>query len=186
MKKLIAILLSALCVLTFAGCDLTGETEVPGKGASQTEGGTTESGSQKPPALTVRLGDASLQASVGNYNWTHDNGDGTASAVNACGSSILACKEDLPSLTLNPTGERNIVKLEFASAPDTFNVNCWSYNEESLYDIAFVRFADEKQEDNVCYLSLDRDFVVEVYAEWNSSETGSGSVYYGFCTRTPD
>lgn len=43
----------------------------------------------EPPELTLQWEGGSAQASMGNYHWQRDNGDGTTTAAIACGPHVL-------------------------------------------------------------------------------------------------
>lgn len=103
MKKLLALLLAAACLLGLTAC---GEK------------------SEEPPELRLAWINGEATALRGGYDWSVQTGLGTASSTIACGAHPLQCKDLLGAAPAVPAG---VVSLNFAVKPDRISsVRCWS------------------------------------------------------------
>ena len=134
----------------------------------------------EPPALhleyAVSQAVAYTQASMGNFNWTVDNGDGTSSAVIACGAHVLQWRN---LRQVNIAGAADIRVTCPALAPETLTCVRWP---SSLYMTDDVTQPGQAVSltangDGSYTLPAEPDFLYCLYASWEQ-----GSAEYGFST----
>ena len=122
---------------------------------------------KEPPALTVmdESGNA-VEALLGTYQWTYDNGDGTMAAVCADSFHPLEWEDILIPLET----EDDSITLSFALPPDSFTVSCWSDEywgqNHAVKDSVTRGYTVEVKEGG---------YVYEVTAQWPA-----GTASYGF------
>lgn len=171
MKRRIALILALIFAFPLAGCGdqgtqgaVTGEANLLREEPAQSL--------RSPPALTVTCGDQSGEALLGTYSWTYDNGDGTMTSVNACGSHPLS---DRDWMTPIPRNGSESVALDFTAEPTAVSVRCWSdryANDDGSYEANYTTLTCEN---GIAAIPADGGYIYEVRAEWEY-----GNAYYSF------
>ena len=132
-----------------------------------------EEARDEPPALTLQWEGGSAQASVGNYHWQRDNGDGTASAVIACGPHVLMW---CPIAQIRASGA---VSLAFAQpVPEEVTAERWS---DALYrtedpTVDGERVAVTQDADGGLSIDVEPGYVYLLKASWDGSGAEYGSL----------
>ena len=131
-----------------------------------------------PPTLMLQWSDGSAQASMGNYHWQRDNGDGTTTAAIACGAHVLMW---CPIAQIEASGT---VTLNFAQpVPERVKAERWP---DALYrtddpTVDSERIPVEKNADGGFFLDAEPGYIYLLKASWDSS-----SAEYGFVTLNPE
>ena len=157
----------ALCLLT--GCAGTGGTpEAPAEAPVLTE----------PPVLTVRCGEAAVEALRGAASWSCDNGDGSWTSFEADSLHPMdeAARDLTPRLVFPVSAETPEATLEWDPAPDTVTVRRWS---DALWGDTGAPAEESAVEDGTIVLS-ENGCVYEVVAGWSSPELWGGTAIYSY------
>lgn len=131
-----------------------------------------------PPQLTLTWECGVTQASMGNTHWQRDNGDGTTSAVIACGPHVLMWS---PIAQLK---DARTVALDFAQpVPDQVRTQRWP---DALYRAEELPGDGEsipvtKDESGALSIQVEPGYVYLLRASWEE-----GSAEYGFLTLKPE
>ena len=136
--------------------------------ASQAAEGTVT----EPPVLTVRAGEATVEANQGSLAWEYDWGKDSSSKENVTTSHPLERQEFIPTLTTAETA----VTLSFSEECDSYTVRCWP---DAYWDQPETEAEEAAVEGDTLKL-LPGGHVYEVTAEWTSSPTYRGTVSYAF------
>ncbi len=149
----------------------------------------------EPPELVIVCGEEQVSALKGIYSWMYNNGDGTATEVEADSAHPLECKELMPDLPLDSSIDVFKAHLKFAIEPDEIKVRYWStdcwnkLSEESLeleVQAIEVDFVDGSYSTDHVVKLLDGNYIYEVIAKWHGSEKYGGTAYYSFYTVMED
>lgn len=179
MKKLLAIILAVILIISMSACQNSGQIDCPAADEPEQinapgSNGPSKPTSKEPPALKVLDSTCiAIEANTGTYTWTYDNGDGTQTGVCADSSHPLEWQEFLvPMVTSDDT-----VELHFAVEPQQFTVRCWSD--------AYWGSTDAAEETVIVTgntLELKQNgYIYEVEAKWTGENLAAeGTVYYGF------
>lgn len=179
MKKII-ICAMALCVLMV----LFGCTPYDNE---QTSDGTLKA----PPVLTVINGKESIEALKGTYSLTYNNGDGTATSVEADSLHPLQARELMPELEIKPTPYSSVdplsAYLQWDAMPDKVSVRCWNEDCWGQYDAKSeeieVNTLSGIDDQTLFVIKMkEGNYIYEIIAEWNSSEEFCGTAHYSFYT----
>ena len=179
----------------FATEEVRQQIQFPNK---ESETGSNDTVLKEPPVLTVICGKESVEALRGTTSWMYQNEDGTGSGIESDSMHPLQAKEYMTPLDLIPTPISSIdpltANLQWDTTPDKVVVRCWGeecwgrYDAESediLVDVMGIDFNSQLVTNYVIQLK-DGNYIYEVVAEWNSSETWGGTAYYSFYTVKPD
>jgi len=118
----------------------------------------------------LRIGDTM----GGTFSWWYDNGDGSATGIEACGMHPLDAREDMPVLVMDGTEAELLFGPE---EPDRVTVRGWSVSEWGNYEAE----AEEIPVDGVAFELKNEGFVYEVEAVWERYTKWGGTAYYSFC-----
>ena len=179
MKKLLAIILAVILILSMTACQSSGQISCPADGEPEKvnapgSNGASKPTSKEPPELKILdstcLG---IVANKGTYSWMSDNGDGTWKGVEADSSHPLEWQEFLVPMTTSD----DTVELYFDVPPQEMSVRCWSD--------AYWGKVDAKEENamlNQNTLKLkDGGYIYEVVAKWTGANLAAeGTVHYAF------
>ena len=105
MKKLLAIILSAILIFSMAACQGSGQISCPADGEPEKvnapgNNGASKPTSKEPPALKVLDSTCmAIEANIGTYSWMYDNGDGTQTGICADSSHPLEWQKFLIPMT---------------------------------------------------------------------------------------
>lgn len=151
---------------------------------------------KEPPELTVSRHNSTVVATRGTTSWMYKNSDGTFTGVESDSLHPLQAKEFMTPLYLRPSYYSRIdphtAYLMWDIAPDKVYVHCWeekywgqydAAGEVILVDILSVDIENGVHKDFMIDLK-DGNYIYEVVAEWNSSESYGGTVHYGFYTQS--
>lgn len=154
-------LMAALLLVLLTGC-ASADPEVPAE----------------PPALTVRCGEAAVEALRGTTSWYYDNGDGTQSGFVADSLHPLdeAARDLTPQLVFPASAEAPETALEWDLAPDSVTVHCWS---DTLWGDTSAPAEDLTVED-LTFALLSGGHIYEIVAQWTSADTWGGTASYSF------
>ena len=179
MKKLLAIILSAILIFSMAACQSYGQISCPAddepeKVNAPGSNGASKPTSTEPPELKILdstcLG---IVANKGTYSWTYDNCDGTQTGVCADSSHPLEWQEFLVPMTTSA----DMVELYFDVQPQEMSVRCWS-------DANWSRVNAKEEDANLSGNKLelkDGGYIYEIVAKWTGENLAAeGTVYYGF------
>ena len=145
----------------------------------------------EPPELVIVCGEEQITALKGTYSWVHNNGDGTATEVEAESVHPLECKELMPNLPLDSSIDVFKAHLKFAIDPDEiearyWSTDCWNKPSEESQELEVqaieVDFVDGGVATDHVMKLLDGNYIYEVIAKWNSPEEYGGTAYYSFYT----
>ena len=145
----------------------------------------------QPPELVVRCGEEQIAALKGSYSWMYNNGDGTATGIEADGIHPLDCQELMPDLRLDSSKNALKAHLQFVIEPDEIEVrywstDCWNKPSEDSRELEVqaieVDFVDGSYSTDHIVRLLDGNYIYEVIARWNRSEEYGGTAYYSFYT----
>ncbi len=159
MKRLIALVVSLICLFSFSSC--RNQAENP---------------RQEPPSLTVQCGSETVEALLSTYSWSIVSSDGKGRSISADGKHPV---ELLDLYTPLPLGSETTATLSFEVKPLSVTVKCWNENNLDLDDASNL-YADcmELDYDNgTITLPTDGNYIYEVLASWEN-----GSAYYAFYT----
>jgi len=150
----------------------------------------------EPPALTVVNGQTSVLCASGNFDWYHENADGTRESVIACGAHPLESLDVMPQLNMRYTytsalDPRSTV-LQFETEPDEVTVCCWSEEcwgdaqGDDKREAMIVTALEEDPESGKWYVFhlKEGSFIYEVTAKWDRPAYG-GVARYCFYTLQP-
>ena len=149
----------------------------------------------EPPELVIVCGEELVSALKGTYSWMYNNGDGTATEVEAESVHPLECKELMPDLPLESSIDVFKAHLQFAMEPDEiearyWSTDCWNKPSEDSRELEVqaieVDFVDGSYSTDHVMKLLDGNYIYEVVAKWNSSEEYGGTAYYSFYTVMED
>lgn len=169
MKKYLLLGVSlALLALALIGCGASNEQANLGS---------------KPPALTVRCGEHSVEALRGTCTWSYvQNGQGVGVAADSV--HPLEARDSMSPLTVARDDDSSaLVQLEFATAPDSVSVRAWDtalWNRSDLDEQAVDVAVDEEQ----ALTLLPYDAVYEVTATWDKKNDCGGTAHYSFYTES--
>ena len=131
---------------------------------------------EEPTGLTVLCGENTISVMAGTYSWKYDNGDGTQTAIEACGIHPLDEGVHLPVLSVDAAE----AALKFENpAPDQIVLHSWSVDQQGDYD---AKAETIPLEDGVFVIEANR--IYEVTAEWSDFFSWGGTAYYVFSTET--
>ena len=130
---------------------------------------------QKDPcSLQIANGSRVTDAMGGTCSWWYDNGDGSATEIEACGMHPLEAKEHMPILVMDGTA----AELLFGPVePDEVTIRGWSVSQWGNYEAE----AEEIPMDGLNFELKNEGFVYEVAATWDRFENWGGTAYYVFC-----
>ena len=179
MKKLLAIVLTVILIFSITACQRTGHischaADEPEQLNAPGSNGASKPTSKEPPALKVLDSTCiAIEANIGTYSWTYDNGDGTQTGICADSSHPLEWQEFLIPMT---TSDDN-VELYFDVEPQEFTIRCWSD--------AYWGQVDAKEEKVTIHgnkLELKSGgYIYEVVATWTGENLAAeGTAYYAF------
>lgn len=136
-----------------------------------------------PPELTLYgAWRSSAQATMGIYDWTYDNGDGTFGTTIACGTNLVELADQLSVLVIQYSPLSSIspdtVGLHFEVMPDEFVVLAWELDGEEPVSQMVEMNGTQMQ------LVPGAD-VYEVVATWDKTDGCGGEVRYGFRVTYP-
>lgn len=137
--------------------------------------GASQGIQEKPLALTVVQGQIETEAGLSTYSWEYCSSLGFGTGVNACCVHPLE-RTDLP--VIHGEAGRQLI-LSFPIEPDTLTVQAYSdqylgnFEDASAFPVELENGAVRLTEENL-------DAIYEVNAQWTSSSTWGGSVYYAF------
>ncbi|WP_114351327.1 hypothetical protein [Saliterribacillus persicus] len=160
--------LTLIFLLSIIGCSVINDTnKIADNNSKVTDvsnkedfGGSSESPTLKPPSLTVYVGEKIVRPSLGTYSWSVDNGDGTASGIEAGSSTPPELVKD--SNPMQATANTNI-ELDFEVQPESYTVRIWGDDNNVVN--SSVEF----------FLSGKGKIVYEVLAHWEQ-----GTASYAF------
>ena len=146
-------------------------------------GAETPALQKKPPALTVRAGEAQTEATLSTYSWDWPNRDGTRTGVEADGMHPLDMVDYMTPLPLN--GARS-VELRFepgAAALDHLSIRRWDIRcaeDATKYESDFD-LPSFTVDGGLVTMDLPdgRGGIFEVHAYFTGDSRGNG--WYGFC-----
>ena len=175
MKRLVAILLAAILIISMAACQSAPVSEL--EDIQPDPAGVNEPSktlSTEPPELKII--DSTYQeivAALGTHQWNWDKGDGNWTGVCADSSHPLEWKEFLiPLLTSDGT-----VELKFAVQPKTFTISCWS---DENWGNPYAVEESVNLTGNTLELK-DGGYIYEVIAWWDQEGVSPyGNAIYGF------
>lgn len=132
----------------------------------------------EPPSLTVRCGEAAVEALRGTASWSCDNGDGTWTSFEADSLHPLdeAARDLTPRLVFSASAEAPEAALAWDTPPDTVTVRRWS---DALWGDTGAPAEEVAVEDGSIVLS-EGGWVYEVAAEWSTPEHWGGTARYSF------
>ena len=166
MKKrtIITIACCALALFALVGC--TQETQVL----------------ERPPALTVRADDASVNAWRGSSEWQTASRGTASDHVHP-----LDAMEEMTPLACTPGATVTLV-FETA-APDSVSVRAWSedlWDEEEAESSAVPCTLTEEEDGTWSLVLNDEDALYEIRANWTSDDRYGGHATYAFVTTNRD
>ncbi|MBE6899688.1 MAG: hypothetical protein E7479_03360 [Ruminococcaceae bacterium] len=171
MKKFLSIILAILML-----CSCVPNEEQPGISFEPSAEAKT------PPDVKVQYGDISITAGKGTYSWQYENGDGTATAVEADSSHPTAWNE-IPSFS---AGTGKTAKLIFDESMISFELTCYDMGKDYVPEEAGTK-NDVKSEKIECedgFFEIPEGgkvYIYELYVKYKS-----GSCHYGFRIDSPD
>ncbi|KGP90250.1 hypothetical protein N780_05995 [Pontibacillus chungwhensis BH030062] len=160
--------LTLICLLSIMGCSGINDTNEKADNDSEVKevsnneelDGSSGDVIPKPPSLTVFVGEETIRPSLGTHSWSIDNGDGTASGIEAGSSAPPELVKD--SNPMQVTADTN-VELDFEEQPESYTVRIWGEDNNVVYS------SDE------VVLSEKGKIVYEVLAHWEQ-----GTASYAF------
>ena len=160
--------LTLICLLSIMGCSGINDTNEKADNDSEVKevsnneelDGSSGDAIPKPPNLTVYVGEETVRPSLGTYSWSVDNGDGTASGIEADSSAPPELVKDSNPMLV--TADTN-VELDFEEQPESYTVRIWDEDNN------VVNSSDEVD------LSGKGKVVYEVLAHWEQ-----GTASYAF------
>ena len=203
MKKLIAIFLLLIFVVSLVGCHNTQDAPVS---ISETDGVLHQPQStneeidlniavlKEPPMLTVVYGDKTMEALRGTTSWNYQNEDGTGVSFESDSMHPLQAKEYMTPIDLIPSNISSTNSfeafLQWDTTPDKILVYCWSeefWNQPTAAseEIPVNMFMIDSNFETKPVISIelkDGNYIYEVVSEWNSSEKYGGTARYSFYT----
>lgn len=135
-----------------------------------------------PPEVAVQYGEVCVNATKGTYSWQYDNGDGTATAVEADSNHPTAFAE----IASFAAGTEKTAKLVFDESMISFELSCWDMGKDYVP-------GKTGAESNVSGKAVDCEngvfeipkggnvYIYELYVKYPS-----GSCHYGFRIDSPD
>ena len=179
MKKLLAIILSAILIFSMTACQSSGQISCPADDEPEKVNAPGSNGASKPTATEppeLKVLDSTclgIVANKGTYSWTYDNGDGTQTGVCADSAHPLEWQEFMVPMTTSD----DTVELYFDVQPQEISVRCWSD--------AYWGKVDAEEENaalNRNKLELkDGGYIYEIVAKWTGENLAAeGTVHYGF------
>ena len=135
-----------------------------------------------PPEVTVQYGEISVNATKGTYSWQYDNGDGTATAVEADSNHPTAFK----NIASFAAGTEETAKLVFDESIVSYELKRWKVGKDYLSegsgkDHEIGKEEKVESENGVFEVPTDGIYVYELYVKYKS-----GSCHYGFRIDSPD
>jgi len=127
-----------------------------------------------PCKLQVANGSRVGDALGGAASWWYDNGDGTATAIEAERLHPLNMKDHIPVLVMDGTAAELLFGAE---TPDKVSMRGWSVSEWGNYEAE----AGEIPVDGLQFELKNEGFIYEVFATWDRFENWGGTAYYVFC-----
>lgn len=129
---------------------------------------------EEPCGLQIANGSRIGDTMGGTFSWWYDNGDGSATGIEACGMHPLDAREDMPVLVMDGTEAELLFGPE---EPDRVTVRGWSVSEWGNYEAE----AEEIPVDGMTFELKNEGFVYEVEAVWEQYTKWGGTAYYSFC-----
>ena len=129
---------------------------------------------KEPCGLQIANGSRIGDTMGGTFSWWYDNGDGSATGIEACGMHPLDAKDVLPVLVMDGTEAELLFGAE---APDKVTVRGWSVSQWGNYEAE----AEEIPVDGMRLELKNEGFVYEVEAAWDRFTKWGGTAYYSFC-----
>lgn len=179
MKKLLAIILAAILILSMTACQGFGQiscpaTDEPEQLNAPGSNGASKPTSKEPPALKVLDSTCiAIEANIGTYSWMYDNGDGTWTGVESDSSHPLEWQEFLVPMTTSD----DTVELYFDVEPQTFTIRCWS---DAYWGQVDAKEEKASIQDNKLELK-EGGYIYEVFATWTGENLAAeGTSYYAF------
>lgn len=176
MKRLFPCVLALVCLCAFASCG------AGPKDHTNLDNPERDVILTAPPALTVCLGEDSIQAMRGTTSWNYDNEDGTWSGFESDSLHPLDMnsKDLTPTLVITPEANNSqnflTAQLKFDIPPDEISVRCWS---ETCWGDTDAQSEDIPIEDFTIELK-DGGYIYEVISTWSSSERYNGTARDSF------
>ena len=114
-NKRIFIMVLLLALLLVAGCT-NSSTEI-----------------LKPPNLVISVDGKTIQPIVGTYSWSHENSDGTSTAIHADSDAPPGLVKDQEPFIVTPSSE---MTFDFETPPTKYEIRTWDedYNVTGTYD----------------------------------------------------
>lgn len=129
---------------------------------------------KEPCSLQIANGSRIGEVLGGTCSWWYDNGDGTATGIEACGMHPLEMKKHMPVLIMDGTEAELLVDAE---APDKVTIRGWSVSQWGSYEAE----AEEIPVDGLQFELKNEGFIYEVALTWDRFDKWGGTAYYVFC-----
>lgn len=179
MEKLLAITLAVILIFSMTACQRSGQISCPADDEPDPinvpgSNGASKPTSKEPPALKILDSTClAIEANIGTYSWTYDNGDGTQTGICADSSHPLEWQEFLIPLSTSDLE----VEFYFDVEPQDFTIRCWSDAYWGQMDAK-----EEKVTVNGNKLELkEGGYIYEVVATWTGENLAAeGTAYYSF------
>ena len=179
MKRLLSFLLAAILIFSMTACQSSSQISCPVADESEQlnapgSNGASKPTSKEPPALKVLDSTCiAIEANIGTYSWTYDNGDGTWTGVEADSSHPLEWKEFLVPMTTSD----DTVELYFDVEPHEFTIRCWS---DAYWGQVDAKGETVTIQGNTVELKSG-GYIYEVVATWTGENLAAeGTAYYAF------
>lgn len=149
MSRIILSLFLLFTPLLLAGCLKEGEH-------------TSEPSSETPPNLRITVGEETVTAVRGSYQWSYRLEDGTTANKNASAAAPPELVKEKQAINVTPGTE---IGLDFGKEPDDYKVKVWDSNTNEV----------KESYDELVLPNSDGIVIYEILGEWDQ-----GDVSYAF------